>query len=88
MLFSTGSLRPPFFYGRTEGDALARAGSLCTSLLTPFVLPPLFSSNRGSSSLIHKEFAIMRTISSLSLATFAKIFDSIPNWSLKRFSRL
>ena len=30
----------------------------------------------------------MRTISTLSLATFAKIFDSIPNWSLKRFNRL
>ncbi|MFW1733398.1 hypothetical protein, partial [Acinetobacter baumannii] len=60
----------------------------CTSLLTPFVLPPLFSSNRGSSSLIHKEFASMRTISSLSLATFAKIFDSIPKCSLNRFNRL
>ncbi len=30
----------------------------------------------------------MRTILSLSLATFAKIFDSIPNWSLKRFNRI
>ncbi|MDU6100519.1 MAG: hypothetical protein E6657_06995, partial [Acinetobacter sp.] len=30
----------------------------------------------------------MRTILSLSLATFAKVFTSIPNWSLKRFNRL
>ncbi|WP_212750301.1 hypothetical protein, partial [Acinetobacter baumannii] len=72
---------------RAREGRLVRADS-CVSVCQPsLVLPPSFDSDRVELPL-HTRSPHMRTISSLSLATFAKIFDSIPNWSLRRFNRL